>query len=63
MRLMGAAAPCAQPLTEELAEALHAGRPAFLWCDGEDVTVLIGDKADKAENVLKLARRTVPEFA
>jgi hypothetical protein len=63
VRLMGAAAPCAQPLTDELAEALHAGRPALLWCDGQDVTLLVGEDADQADNVLKLGRQVLPELA
>lgn len=63
MRLMGAAAPCAQPLTEEVSEALYAGRAVFLWSDGEDVVALVGDEADEAQVVAKMARRAVVEFA
>lgn len=63
MRLMGAAAPCARPVVDEVAETLHAGRPAFLWCDGDDVTVIVGDEGDQAEQLLKLVRRTLPEVA
>ena len=54
---MGAAAVSAAPLLSEVREAAFEGRPAFMWCDGTDVTVVIGEGGDAPSDVLKLALR------
>jgi hypothetical protein len=63
MRAMGAAAPCSHPVVEEVGDALFAGRAVFLWSNGEDVVAFLGDEGEAAEAVLKMAQRTLVEFA
>lgn len=63
MKLLGSSAIDAEVVTDELREAAFAGRAAFVWCDGQDVTAIVGESGDSADQVLKLARRVVGEFA
>lgn len=55
----GQAGSCVAPL---VAEAFRMGRPCLVWCDGEDITALIGDDGDTADELLKLAPRVLPEI-
>lgn len=63
MQLKGSAAPCAAALLTEAAEAVHVGRPVFLWCDGEDVTLLVAEEGESVADVQRLAHRVMPEVA
>lgn len=57
---MGASAPCARPVLDELAAAAFEGRVAFVWLDGDDLTGLFGDSSDTVADVLKQAARVLP---
>ncbi len=54
MRIMGVAAIAAEPVSSELADAMHEGRPAFMWCDGDDVTAVIGEAGDGPGDVSRM---------
>ena len=63
-RLIGGSAFDMKRVAVELAEgAAWEGCPFFVWCDGDDVTAVIGQQGDTAQDVLKLAARCVPELA
>ena len=59
MRIIGTAAIAARSVTEELATALHEGRPVFVWSDGEDVTCVLGEAGDEASDVARMAGRFI----
>lgn len=62
MRVLGASCVVSSALLEELAEALHHGRPALLWSDGPDVMALIGEAGDTSDDVVRLVPRCIPEL-
>lgn len=62
MRLMGASAMAAAPLVDELREAAFNGRPCLVWCDGFDVTALVGDDGDDSADLVRMVRRAMPEL-
>lgn len=61
MELLGAAAPCAGPLLDQVREAAWAGRPCLFWSDGDDTVAVIAGQGESAADLLKLAARVLPE--
>jgi len=62
MRIIGCSAIGARPVIDELRDASFAGRPAFVWLDGDDITAVVGEHGDDVGDVLKMVRRTLPEL-
>lgn len=52
MQLLGGSAVGGQSVLEAVGECAFAGRPCFLWCDGEALTVVLGDEGESAGDVL-----------
>jgi hypothetical protein len=63
MQVMGASAVCAEPVIEALQAASFQGHAAFVWCDGEDVTAVIGGEGEGADDVLRMVAKFCPELA
>lgn len=59
MQLMGASAPDADGLADVMRSAMRQGRPCMLWCDGDDVSAVVGDEADSLADVLRLAAQVL----
>lgn len=60
MRLVGAAAPSSSPVLDEVGAAIFEGRAVLLWCDGEDLTALIGGEGEAACEVARWADKLLP---
>jgi len=63
MRLVGAPAVCGEVVGVELEAAMYEGRPCLIWCDGHDVTAIVGEAGDTAEQLLRVAPRILGEAA
>lgn len=61
MRLIGAAAPCSEALIEQVRDALWHGRPVMVWSDGDDVTAVVCDRDETADDLARVAAKVMPE--
>jgi hypothetical protein len=63
MRLLGESAAGGRVLVQEMQAASDEGRPFFCWCDGQDLTAVIGDEGDTPADVLRMASNVVQEVS
>lgn len=60
MRVMGAAAISADAVVHELESAAFTGRPALVWCDGQDLVGVFCDTGENVADLLRVAPKVVP---
>lgn len=63
MRLLGAPADYPGPVFEEVKRTAAGGRSFFVWSDGDDITAVVADEGDQSQDVQRIVKRHVPEFA